>query len=465
MVKKKVVKKKSKKVVEKSKKVSKKTIVPEEKRIEEISWNNSLSVGEKSIDKQHQGIILQIQDMEKNLLEENPLPGIRKCIHFLDKYIVEHFSYEEAYMKKNKFPGLVEHVKIHRKFSDFYEDYKKELTIKLTKEEDVKAFARKHGKKIHIYLGKWLIDHIEGEDRKYCRFISPDVCGKVGSGKDAKKINVSDIAREIRAEQMAKRGGDKVSGSVVRKNKEEAVFSGIEGFDELLTEGIPRGSSVLVAGGAGSGKTIFCLQTLFHQATEGKKCLYMSFEEREDRLVDHMKSFGWDVDKVIKKGKLKVMRINPFDITRNVDALLAQQKGELLIDIDPVIIPKGFKPDFIALDSLTAIASAFTGKEENYRIYIEQLFRFFEKIGATSFLITETEQIPKIFSKTGVEEFLADGVVVIYNLKHGNVRESAIEILKLRGAAHQKKIVAMQITGEGIVVYPEQEVFSEIDSE
>ena len=85
-----------------------------------------------------------------------------------------------------------------------------------------------------------------------------------------------------------------------------------------------------------------------------------------------------------------------------------------------------------------------------------------EKTGATSLLITETEQIPKVFSPTGVEEFLADGVVVLYNLKHGNVRENAIEILKLRGAAHQKKIVAFQITAQGMVVYPEQEVFSEI---
>ncbi len=91
------------------------------------------------------------------------------------------------------------------------------------------------------------------------------------------------------------------------------------------------------------------------------------------------------------------------------------------------------------------------------------MFRFFEKIGATSFLITETEQIPKIFSKTGVEEFLADGVVVMYNLKHKNVRENAIEILKLRGAGHQKKIVALQITPKGIVIYPGQEVFSEIE--
>jgi len=54
---------------------------------------------------------------------------------------------------------------------------------------------------------------------------------------------------------------------------------------------------------------------------------------------------------------------------------------------------------------------------------------------------------------------------VFYNIKHGNIRESAIEVLKLRGAGHQKKIVAMTIGGKGIVVYPEREVFSEIETE
>lgn len=256
-----------------------------------------------------------------------------------------------------------------------------------------------------------------------------------------------------------------VNGSKEKQGKigKDYVFTGIEGFDELLQQGIPAGSSVLVAGGAGSGKTIFCLQTLINKANEGKKCFYMSFEENENRLIEHMEGFGWNPRDLIKKGKLRLQRMNPFDVTRNVDALLAQQKGELLIDVDPVIMPSDFsKPDFVVIDSLTAIASAFTGKEDSYRIYIEQLFRFLEKTGATSFLITETEQVPKIFSQTGVEEFLADGVIVLYALKHGNVRENAIELLKLRGAAHQKKIVAAQITSSGIVVYPEQEVFSDI---
>jgi KaiC/GvpD/RAD55 family RecA-like ATPase len=245
----------------------------------------------------------------------------------------------------------------------------------------------------------------------------------------------------------------------IKAEASEWIKTGVSGFDDLFENGVPKGSAVLVAGGAGSGKTIFCLQTVVHNALLGKKCFYMSFEESEERLMHHMKDFGWDAEKLIQSGKLKIQRMSPFEITRNVDAMLAKEKGELLIDIDPVILPEGFKPDIIVLDSLTAVASAFTGKEDSYRIYIEQLFRFFEKMESTSLLVTETKQIPDIFSTTGVEEFLADGVIVFYNIKRGNIKESAIEVLKMRGEKHQKKIVAMQITSKGIVVYPEQEVF------
>jgi len=284
------------------------------------------------------------------------------------------------------------------------------------------------------------------------------------------KFDMASIASEIKNELISKQrkpvaetlGKEKLKPKL--KGVKEYVFTGVTGFDELLEKGIPKGNAMIIAGGAGSGKTIFCSQTMINKAEEGKKCLIMTLEEKEEKLIQHMEDFGWPADELIKKGNLKIMRINPFDITRNVDALLAKQKGELLIDIEPVILPDDFKkPDFVVIDSLTAISSAFTGKDDSYRIYIEQLFRFLEQTEATSFLITETEQIPKIFSQTGVEEFLADGVIVIYNIKHENVRENAIEILKLRGAAHRKKIVAMQITGGGIVVYPEQEVFSEME--
>jgi KaiC/GvpD/RAD55 family RecA-like ATPase len=326
------------------------------------------------------------------------------------------------------------------------------------------------GKKKRVVKIKKVKDKIKASKKKVSKFIKKNEVKKKANDR---KINMGAIASEIKQalvkEQRAPVAKLSKKNLIERKtskngDKKEYVKTGIEGFDALLDNGIPKGNSIIVAGGTGSGKTLFCLQTLYNHASKGEKCLYMTFEENEERLVNHMEDFGWKPKELIKKGKLQVTRINPFDITRNVDALLAKQKGELLIDVDPVILPKNFaKPDYIVIDSLTAISSAFTGKEDSYRIYIEQLFRFLEKTGATSFLITETEQVPKIFSQTGVEEFLADGVIVLYAIKHGNVRENAIEILKLRGASHQKKIVAMQITSEGVMIYPEQEVFSEID--
>lgn len=254
----------------------------------------------------------------------------------------------------------------------------------------------------------------------------------------------------------------KISKKVIGK---DWVETGIAGLDELFEKGIPRATSILVAGGAGSGKTILCLQLLKNAAERGEKTLYISLEESEYRLRKHMQGFNWEPEKLEKKGLLMIKRVDPFKISRSVETLLAKARGELKIEVGNVggLIPKGFKPNLIVLDSLTALSSAF--EELTYRVYAEQLFRYLESLGATSFLISETEQIPIKYSRTGVEEFLADGVIVLYNIKTEEVRENAIEVLKMRGAKHQKKIVAMQISDKGIVVYPTQEIFGSLGKE
>jgi circadian clock protein KaiC len=77
------------------------------------------------------------------------------------------------------------------------------------------------------------------------------------------------------------------------------IRTGIPGFDDLFEHGIPKGSSVIIAGGAGSGKTNLCLQILAHHASRGKKCYFMGFEESEQHLIDHMNDFGWDPGRLI----------------------------------------------------------------------------------------------------------------------------------------------------------------------
>lgn len=238
----------------------------------------------------------------------------------------------------------------------------------------------------------------------------------------------------------------------------EYINTGISGFDKLFEHGIPHGSPVVVSGGPGSGKTIFTLQVMQEHASHGDECLYISFEESEEDLTDHMEDFGWDAEDMKEEGNLNIVEYSTFDIKRQVEAMVAEQRGELMIDVEPVIIPEDCNPEFIVIDSLTAIESSFAGKEESYRIYMKQLFKFLKESESTSFLITETKEEEKNMSAAAVDEFLADGVIILYNLKQDGVRQRAAEILKMRGAKHDEKMAAMNITENGIRVYPDQKI-------
>jgi len=247
-----------------------------------------------------------------------------------------------------------------------------------------------------------------------------------------------------------------------KKTSEDSVLkTHIQGFDELFAEGgIPRRNSVLVAGGTGVGKSTFCRQTCYNLVSQGKHCMYVSFEESIEKIEKSMQPFGWDAKKYVDSGTFLIQKVNPLDILRMKFGSVTGSGSatELSYKIKPLIIPKDFNPEIIVVDSLTAVISASISKEKNYRVYLQQLFNFFEETGATSFLITETEPLPTRFSETGIEEFLADGILVIYNIQRGDRRENAIEILKMRYSNHQKKVFAMEITNQGIKVYPDRQV-------
>jgi KaiC/GvpD/RAD55 family RecA-like ATPase len=246
------------------------------------------------------------------------------------------------------------------------------------------------------------------------------------------------------------------------KNKKQNILkTEINGFDKLFSEGgIPKGNSVLVAGGPGTGKSTLCRQICYNLVSKGKKCMYVSFEESQERIIKSMENFGWNIRKYVDDGHLLIQKINPLDILRMKFGSIGGSGSatELSYKIKPLVIPKDFNPDVIAVDSLSAIIAASVTKDKNYRVYLQQLFSFFEETGATSFLITETDPMPTRYSETGIEEFLADGIIVLYNIKKKDIRQNAIEILKMRYGKHQKKIVLMEITDKGIKIHPEKRV-------
>ena len=244
-------------------------------------------------------------------------------------------------------------------------------------------------------------------------------------------------------------------------NESSILKTGIPGFDALFSNGgIPKGNAVMIAGGPGTGKSIFCRQVCYNLIKADKPCMYVSFEENDEHIIKSMNAFGWDVQPFVDSGKFLIQKINPLDVLRMKFGSLGGSGSaqELSYKIKPLVIPKDFNPEVIVVDSLSAIIAASVTKEKNYRVYLQQLFSFFEETNATSLLIAETDPLPKRFSESGIEEFLADGIVVLYNVQQDDGRKNAVEVLKMRYAKHAKKIVQMEITEHGMEVFPDTQV-------
>ncbi|MEM3399461.1 MAG: ATPase domain-containing protein [Candidatus Micrarchaeia archaeon] len=238
----------------------------------------------------------------------------------------------------------------------------------------------------------------------------------------------------------------------------EIVPARVSTFDNMIERrGIERGSVILVSGGCGTGKSTFCMQSLYNSALIGEKAIYISFEEPTENLKFHMKeNYGWDIEKLEKKGDFAVLMLDPFELARRIEAAVAESRRKLMIKVRDFALP--FVPKRVAIDSLTALSTAFMENIEEYRIYLRYLFKTLSGYNAITFAITETEQEPQKYSHLGVEEFLSDAVIVFYNLRNGTTRQRALEILKLRWSAHCRRIVPYEITNEGIVIRDEERI-------
>jgi len=234
----------------------------------------------------------------------------------------------------------------------------------------------------------------------------------------------------------------------------------VPGFSAIV-EKIKRNSVILLSGGAGTGKTNFVMQSFYNAALKGEKCIFITLEETEESIRENCESFGLKIRELEKKGSLVIKFVDPMEVSREVEAAELEKKGELLVKTKGIlgIIPKGFKPDRICIDSVTSLYAAFTGKEEKYRFYFTELISHLRKSGATIFLISEMEQELERYSKSGIEEFLSDGVIVFYNVRKGSSRQRALEVLKLRGVPHLSRIIPFNITQNGIEIRSEERIF------
>ena len=232
----------------------------------------------------------------------------------------------------------------------------------------------------------------------------------------------------------------------------EKLATQIPGFDLVTLGGLPRGRTTLVAGTAGSAKTVLAAQFLAEGILHSREGgVFVTFEESPDDLRRNMASFGWPIAEWERQG---LWRFIDGSIQAHDDEIVVGRYdlGGLLVRIEHAVTSINARR--VSLDSLGAIFNRLrdgdTVRRELLRISIA-----LRQMGVTSVLTAERTSEYGDISRYGVEEFVADNVVILRNVLEDEKRRRTIEILKFRGTTHQKGEYPFSLTSnKGIVVIP-----------
>jgi circadian clock protein KaiC len=231
----------------------------------------------------------------------------------------------------------------------------------------------------------------------------------------------------------------------------EKIATGISSFDVIAKGGLPRNRTTLISGTAGSGKTIFAVQFIAAGIEAGAPGVFVTFEESANDIRENMLSFGWDLAQWEADGKLAFVDASPDPTVDTIEAGTFDL-GALLARVQHAV--RKVKAERVAVDSLGAVFSQFSDQS----IVRSELFRIasaLKAIGVTAVLTAERTDDYGPIARFGVEEFIADNVMILRNVLEDESRRRTIEILKFRGCDHQKGEYPFTIVPDGgVIVIP-----------
>lgn len=228
--------------------------------------------------------------------------------------------------------------------------------------------------------------------------------------------------------------------------------TGIPGFDLISEGGLPSERATLIAGTAGSAKTVFATQFLAAGILKSNENgVFVTFEDRVDDIRKNMLGFGWDIAGWERAGKWAFVDASP-DTEGPAPVVGSFDLGGLLARIEHAVRKVGAKR--VSLDSLNALFVQFP----EHPMLRSELFRItstLKRMGVTVVFTGERTGEYGEVTRFGIEEFVADNVIILRNLLDNERRRRTIEILKLRGTPHQRGEFPFTITAhDGIIVIP-----------
>jgi circadian clock protein KaiC len=220
----------------------------------------------------------------------------------------------------------------------------------------------------------------------------------------------------------------------------EKLPSGIPELDELLGGGIERGTSTLIAGAAGTGKSTLAAAFVWGACERGRNVSMFSFDEGLATLLTRTAGLGMDLSRHLESGRLQIQQVDPAELS----------PGELIQAVrDAVEVRKSV---IVVLDSLNGYLNAMPG-ERFLIVQLHELLTYLGQAGVASLLISAHHGLIGGSMASPVDaSYLADAVLLMrYFETQGEVRQ-AISVVKKRGGAHERTIREFRMEGDRITL-------------
>ncbi|WP_414468965.1 circadian clock protein KaiC [Methanobacterium sp. ACI-7] len=224
-------------------------------------------------------------------------------------------------------------------------------------------------------------------------------------------------------------------------------ITGITGLDEITEGGLPQGRPTLVCGAAGCGKTIFAMEFIIHGAEMGEPGVFVSFEEKTEDLKKNFISMNPNINDLINENKISLDYVH-------IERSEIEETGEY--DLEGLFIRLGYAIDSIGakrvvLDTVEALFSGFSA-EAILRAELRRLFQWLKDKGVTAIITGESGD--KTLTRYGLEEYVADCVILLNNPVINKITTRNIRIVKYRGSSHGSNEYPFLIDENGITVLP-----------
>jgi circadian clock protein KaiC len=224
--------------------------------------------------------------------------------------------------------------------------------------------------------------------------------------------------------------------------------TGIKGLDEITAGGLPKGRPTLVCGGAGCGKTFLGMEFLVRGVSQyDEPGVFVSFEESEKDLLENFGSDGFDLQALIDKNKIAIDHVF-------VDRKQIEETGEydlegLFIRLDMAI--NQVKAKRVVLDTIESLFTSFSN-EAILRAELRRLFRWLKDKGLTA--IITAERGGDTFTRHGLEEYVADCVILLDHRVENQLSTRRLRIVKYRGSTHGADECPFLIYPNGLSLLP-----------